>query len=142
MSVTTTASTPPGTYAVTITGISTSPSLTHSTTVTLVVTSTGSPDFSISASPSSQTVARGNSTSYTVTVAPINGFNGTVTFRVRGLPSGSSASFNPGSVTGQGTSTLTVSTSASTPTGTSTLRIRGTSGGGANHNTTVQLVVQ
>jgi hypothetical protein len=141
MSVTTSASTPAGTYTVTITGTSSSPSLSHTTTVTLVVTSTGSAGFSISASPSSRTVARGNSTTYTVTATAINGFIGTVTFRVRGLPSSSSASFNPGSVTGQGTSTLTVNTNAATSTGTFTLRIRGTSGG-VTHSTTVQLVVQ
>src|SRR5205814_1144539 len=81
MSVTTSTSTPTGSYTLTITGTSTSPSLTHSTTVTLVVNS-----FSVSASPSSQTVTRGNSTNYTVTVTPINGFSGTVTLRVRGLP--------------------------------------------------------
>jgi uncharacterized membrane protein len=141
MSVTTAASTPPGSYTLTITANSTSPSLTHSTTVTLVVSSTGTPGFSISASPSSRTVARGNSTTYSVAAAAINGFNGTVTFRVRGLPSGSSASFNPGSVTGQGTSTMTVNTNASTSTGTFNLRIRGTSGG-VTHSTTVQLIVQ
>jgi len=136
MSVTTSTSTPTGSYTLTITGTSTSPSLTHSTTVTLVVNS-----FSISASPASRTVTRGNSTNYTVTVTPINGFNGTVTLRVRGLPLNSSASFNPSSLTGQGTSTMTVSTNASTSTGTFSLRIRGTSGS-VTHSTTVQLVVQ
>jgi hypothetical protein len=142
LSVTTSASTPAGSYTLTVTGTSTNPSLTHSTTVTLVVTSSGgTPGFSISASPSSQTVARGNSTTYTVTATALNGFSGTVTFRVRGLPSSSSASFNPASVTGQGTSTLTVNTNSSTSTGTFSLRIRGTSGG-VTHSTTVQLVVQ
>ena len=136
MSVTTSTSTPTGSYTLTITGTSTSPSLTHSTTVTLVVNS-----FSISASPASRTVTRGNSTTYTVTLTPINGFNGTVTLRVRGLPLNSSASFNPSSLTGQGTSTMTVSTNASTSTGTFSLRIRGTSGS-VTHSTTVQLVVQ
>jgi hypothetical protein len=136
ISVTTNSGTPAGSYMLTITGTSTTPSLTHSTTVTLVVNS-----FSISASPSSQTVTRGNSTTYPATIAAINGFNGTVTFRVRGLPFNSSASFNPSSVTGQGTSTLTVSTNSSTSTGTFSLRIRGTNGG-VTRSTTVRLVVQ
>jgi Big-like domain-containing protein len=137
ISVTTSTGTPTGSYPLTITGTtSTSPSITHSTIVTLVVNS-----FSISASPPSQTVMRGNSTNYTVTVASINGFNAPVALRVRGLPLNSSASFNPSSVTGQGISTMTVSTNTSTSTGTFSLRIRGTSGS-ATHSTTVQLVVQ
>ena len=139
MSVTTTASTPSGTYALTITG--TSGSLMRSTTVTLVVNSGSSQSFSISASPATQTVTRGSNTAYTVTVTAVNGFNGQVTFRVRGLPTNASASFNPGSVTGQGTSTLTISTNSSTSTGTFSLRVRGTSGG-VTHSTTVQLIVQ
>jgi len=97
--------------------------------------------FSVSASPSSQTVTRGNNTTYTVTVAAINGFNGAVSLRVRGLPTNASASFNPGSLTGHGTSTMTVSTNTLTSTGTFTLRIRATSGS-ATHSATVQLVVQ
>jgi hypothetical protein len=46
------------------------------TTVTLVVNLAPTPDFSISAFPSSQTVTRGNSTTYAPTVTSINGFNG------------------------------------------------------------------
>ena len=136
MSVTTSSSTPTGTYTLTITGTSSNPSLSHSTTVTLIVSS-----FSISASPSSRTVTRGNGTSYTVTVAAINGFNGAVTFRVRGLPSNSGVGFSPSSVTGQGTSTMTITTNSSTATGTFSLRIRGTSGA-MTRSATVQLVVQ
>jgi kumamolisin len=57
------------------------------------------------------------------------------------LPSNSTASFSPTSVTGHGTSTMTVTTNSSTSRGTFDLRIRGTSGG-ATHSATVQLVVQ
>jgi subtilase family serine protease len=53
------------------------------------------PDFSLSRSPASQTVVQGNGTSYTVTVAPSNGFNGTVSLSASGLPSGATAIFNP-----------------------------------------------
>jgi hypothetical protein len=101
-------------------------------------------DFSLSASPSSQTVVQGNGTSYTATVTPLNGYNGTVTFSVSGLPPGASSTFslNPVTVTSpnSSSSTLTVTTAASTPTGTYTLTIAGTDGT-LTHTTTVTLVV-
>ena len=96
------------------------------------------PDFSISASPGSQTVVQGNSTSYTVTVAAVNGFAATASFSASGLPTGASANFNPTSVTGSGSSTMTVSTSTTTPPGTYTITITGTSGS-LSHTTTVSL---
>src|SRR5439155_13308669 len=98
------------------------------------------PDFSVSASPASRTVLQGNSTTYTVTVAPSGGFSGTVTLGASGLPSGASASFSPPTITGSGSSTMTVTTSGSTPPGTYTLTITGTSGN-LTHSTTVTLVV-
>jgi hypothetical protein len=132
----TTSSTPVGSYTITITG--TSPTVTHSTAVTLVVNPAG--DFSISATPPSQSVTAGNSVTYSVTVTPSNGFNSTVTFSVSGLPAGASASFNPQSVAGSGSSTMTVTTSAATPAGSYTLTITG-SGGNRTHSTTVTLLV-
>jgi hypothetical protein len=98
------------------------------------------PDFTISATPSSQTVMPGSNATYTVTIGSINGFSGTVNLTAGGLPTGASASFNPSSVTGSGTSTLTVTTSSTTPTGTNTLTIEGTSGS-LEHSTTVDLGV-
>ena len=98
------------------------------------------PDFSITATPASQTVTAGGGTSYTASVTASGGFTGVVNFTVSGLPSGASASFNPGSVTGSGSSTMSVSTSTTTPAGTYTLTITGTSGA-LSHSTTVQLVV-
>jgi hypothetical protein len=135
LSVSTASTTPPGSYPLTITG--TSGSLTHSTTVTLVV---GAPDFSISATPSSQTVVQGKTTTYTTTITAANGFSGSVSLSVTGLPTGATGSFNPTSVAGAGNSTLSVATKSTTPTGTFTLTISGTSGS-LTHSTTVTLVV-
>ncbi len=97
-------------------------------------------DFTIAGSPGSQSVAAGGSTTYTVNVGSLNGFAGSVSFSASGLPTGATATFNPASVTGSGSSTLTVQTSSSTPTGSPTLTITGTSGS-LVHTTTVTLIV-
>jgi hypothetical protein len=110
-------------------------------TFTLTVNPAAAPDFSLSASPASQTVTQGSGTSYKVTVNPSGGFAGLVNLSLTGLPSGATGTFVPTSVTGSGTSTLTVTTSAtSTPAGTYTLTITGTSGS-LSHATNVTLVV-
>jgi len=137
LSVTTTTGTTPGSYPLTITG--TSGTLTHSTSVTLTVTAPPLPDFSLSALPSSRTVSRhGGSVTYTVTITPSNGFTGTVTLSVSGLPSRASAGFNPEPATTS--STLTVNTSNGTTATSYTLIIKGVSGS-LTHTTTVTLVV-
>ena len=126
-----------GTYTLAITG--TSGTLSHSTTATLIVP--GPPDFGISATPSSQTVAQGNATTYTTSISALNGFTGTAALSMSGLPTGATASFNPTSVTGSGSSTLTVVTASTTPAGTYPLTITGVSGT-LSHSAAVTLVVQ
>jgi hypothetical protein len=98
------------------------------------------PDFSLSMSPGSQTVAAGGSTSYTVTATASNGFSGAVSFGVSVLPAGASGSFNPPSVAGSGSSTLTVNTTNGTSTGGFTVTVTGTSGS-LSHNTSATLNV-
>jgi len=85
-------------------------------------------NFSLSSTPTSQTIAPGGATSYTVTVAPQNGFTGTVSFGVTGLPTGATAAFSPASVPGSGASTLSLSTGTSIQAGTYPLVITGSSG--------------
>jgi len=136
LTVTTAASLAPGSYALTITG--TSGALAHTAAVTLVVT--GPQDFALSVSPSSRTVKRGRSASYTVTVSSQGGFAGTVTLSVTGLPSGATATFTPSSVVAPGSSTMKVKTSGRTATGTFTLTVTGTSGTKV-HQATTTLVV-
>ena len=102
------------------------------------------PDFTISASPASQSVVQGGSTSYTATITSVNSFASATTLSVSGLPTGASGSFSPNPVTppanGSSSSTLTVTTAATTPTGTYTLTLTGTSGA-LSHSTTVTLTV-
>jgi hypothetical protein len=103
-------------------------------------TITVQPDFSLSASPSSQTVVRGSGTSFTATVTAGTGFTGTVSLGVSGLPAGATASFSPASVSTSGSSTLSVSTGSSTASGSYPLTITGTSGS-LVHTTTVTLTI-
>jgi uncharacterized membrane protein len=135
-SVATSTSASPGSYPLTITG--TSGSLVRTTSVTLIV---NPPDFALSISPGSRNVSRGGSTSYTVSVSSLSGFTGTVTLSVSGLPQGATASFNPSSVTGTGSSTLKVQTTSSTSLGKATLVVTGTSGS-TSHRATASLTVK
>jgi hypothetical protein len=135
LTVSTSASSPAGTYPLTING--TSGTLKHSAGTTLVVTG---PDFSLSATPSSQTVIQGSAATYTITVTPSNGFNGTVSFSASGLPAGASSSFSPATVTTSGTTTMTLSTATTTPAGSYPITVTGTSGS-LTRTTSVTLVV-
>ncbi len=71
-------------------------------------------DFSVSASPALSTVTAGQSTTFTVTATPVNGFNQVVVFGCIGLPQAASCSFSPPAATLNGvtaaTATVTVST--------------------------------
>ena len=98
------------------------------------------PDFTLSATPASQTLTAGNGASYTVTTFSLNGFSGSVALSLSGAPSGVTASFNPTSVTGSGNSTLTISSASSTAAGTYSLTITGLSGT-LQHTATVSLTV-
>ncbi|HEU5270428.1 MAG TPA: hypothetical protein VFU36_10945 [Jatrophihabitans sp.] len=87
------------------------------------------PSLALQVAPASQTVTRGQSVTYAVTVAGVNGFTGAVTLAASGLPAGATASFSPSPVT-VGTaaagSTLTVHTTATTTLGAATFTITGT----------------
>jgi hypothetical protein len=94
--------------------------------------------FSLTASPSSVSVAQGSSGASTITVVPQNGFSGSVTLSASGLPSGVTAAFTPNPTTT--TSALTLTASATAALGTSTVTITGTSGS-LTATTTVSLTV-
>jgi len=100
-------------------------SVTGSVNVTVNPASQG---FMLSASPTSVSVAQGNSATSTVTVSDVGGFSGTVTLSTSGLPSGVTSSFAAGS--GAGTQVLTLTASSSTVVTSSpvTVTVTGTSG--------------
>ncbi len=137
LTIKTTTGAAPGNSTVSLTG--TSGSLSQNTSVTLSIQ--GAPSYSLSVSPSSQTVAAGSSASYTVTVAPVNGFNAAVNLGVSGLPAGATGSFSSSSITASGTSTLTIKTTAGATLGNSTVSITGTSGS-LSQSTSAALSIQ
>jgi hypothetical protein len=108
--------------------------------ITVVSGSGPAADFSLLASPGSQTVTAGGTGSYTATVGALNGFSGAATLSASGLPTGTTASFSPSSVNGAGTSTVSLVTTGSTPAGTYTVTIKGVSGA-LQHSSTVTLIV-
>ena len=99
------------------------------------------PDFSLSAAPSSSATTVGGSAAYSVAVSALNGFAADVALSVSGLPASAAAGFSPVTVTGgSGGSQLIVSTSSSVAPGTYPLTITATSGS-LNHTLGVSLVV-
>jgi hypothetical protein len=129
-------------FTLTITG--TSGSLTDSTTAQLVVSPVPAPSFSIVAG-GSRTVVAGQAAAYNFTVNSLNGFVGTVTFTMTGLPGNASATFAPTSVTltanGTSNASVTIQTTSSTPGGTTTPAIVGTSGTLTSQATETLIVV-
>jgi cellulase/cellobiase CelA1 len=125
-----------GTSTITITG--TSGSLTETATISLTITTAGTPNFTLAASPASLSIAQGASGSSTITVTPSGGFTGSVTLAASTLPSGVTATFGTNPATS--TSVVTFAASSSAATGTSTVTITGTSGS-LTHTATIALTI-
>jgi hypothetical protein len=129
----------PGTFAATLT-VTDNAGLNDPHPPSRTITVNPAPDFSISATPSSQMVVQTTSTSYSVTISSANGFSDIVSLSLSGLPPDATASFSNPFVTGSGSSTLTVTPAITTPPGTYTLTITGTSAG-PSHSVNVTLTV-
>jgi hypothetical protein len=142
LTVATAATTPPGSFPLTVTA--TSGTLQHTASVSLVVQITATPDFALSAVPDAQTIGPGASTTYTVTATPSGGFTGTINLAVTGVPADASASFQPPVIaitdpTPQ-SSVMTVMTAVTTPADSFPLTITATSGT-LQHTATVTLTL-
>ncbi|MGW6278600.1 S8 family serine peptidase [Kribbella sp. NPDC055071] len=136
LAVTTSATAPAGTYVLTVTGVS--GGLSHSVAVTLVV---NRPDFAVTMSPSSVTITRGQTATYTVNVTSAGGFAGSVSLKAAGLPANASATWTGSPVAAPGTATVKVKTTSSTTRGTFTVKVTATSGS-LTHQATAALVVR
>lgn len=87
------------------------------------------PSFSLSASPSSVSVAQGSSGTTTISVSPVGSFSSNVTLSASGLPSGVTAGFGTNPINGgTGSSILTFTVSSSTVAGTYGITVTGTAG--------------
>jgi len=93
---------------------------------------TSTPSYTVSANPSSLSVAQGATGTSTVTVTSTGGFSSATSLTASGLPAGVTASFNPSSVTpaanGTASSTLTFTASSTATTGTANVTVTATSG--------------
>jgi hypothetical protein len=99
------------------------------------------PDFALTASPASQALRQGQSTSYTVTATASGSFTGNVSLTATGKPASTTATFSPATLTQSArTATLTVSTTTQTPVGSYSLTITGTNGN-LSHTIAVHLTV-
>jgi len=127
-----------GTSTITVTG--TSGSTVETTTVSLTVTAAASPNFTLSASPTSVSVVQGNNGTSTITTTVSGGFNSAITLSASGQPTGVTVGFSPTSITGAGTSTMTLTVGSTTAPGTHTITVTGTSGS-TTHTATVSLTV-
>ena len=125
----------PGAYTVTVTG--TEGSNTHSTTVTVNVTAAPA-NFSISANPTSLTVAQNSSGTSTISTTQV-GSAGTVNLSASVSPGGPAVSISPASVAAGGSATLTVN-AGSAAAGNYTVTVTGTEGSNT-HSTTVAVTI-
>jgi hypothetical protein len=137
--VSTSLTTPPGSYALTLSGQSGSD--VKNTTIQLNVNSSAG-DFGGSITSTAQTVTAGTGATYSVSIVPNGGFTGNVTLSLANLPNGATASIAPGNVTagGSGSTTFKVDTTSVAP-GMYSIVVTGTSGGIA-HSGAISLTIQ
>lgn len=103
-------------------------------------------DFSITATPATETISSGHTATYTISVTPIGGLTGTVALSCSGGPAGSTCSVSPSTDNLQGgtvSSTVTLTPSKNVAHGTWTLTFTGNYGNGALvHSYSVTLTVK
>ncbi len=137
MSITVAASVAAGTYSIKVTG--TSGSTVETTTVSLTVTGVNS-GFTLSASPSTISIARSSSGTVTITSTVTGGFDSVITLSASGEGNQQSVSFSPTTITGAGSSTMKITVGRSASTGDHKITVTGKSGS-ITETTTVTLDV-
>ncbi|MGC2109485.1 MAG: hypothetical protein WA655_08205 [Candidatus Korobacteraceae bacterium] len=99
-----------------------------------------SPNFLLSALPSSLSVTQGNQGTATITTNISGGFNSAISLLASGMPAGTTVSFNPSTIPapGAGASTMTITVGSNAPVGSYPITVTG-NGGGVQQTTTVTL---
>ena len=114
-----------GTHSITAAyGGDTANAVSSSSSVVVTITAVAPADFSLALSPTSGAVGQGSSLTSTITLTPTGGFNQAVSFTCSGLPANSTCSFNPASVTLDGTSASTSQLTIATNVKAAFLRIK------------------
>ena len=140
LAVTTSTSTAPGRYTLTITG--TSGTLTHATHTTLEVEQRlGPPGIALSVTPASASATQGAGAAFTVSTIGIRGFTGKVGLALSGLPRGATGSFSANPVAAGASVRLRITTTTHTPVGRHPFTISATDARQTSR-TTASLVVQ
>jgi hypothetical protein len=103
---------------------------------------TATPDFAISASPTSVSIAQAASGSATISTTVSGGFSNSISLSASGAPAGVTVSFSPSSIAapGSGSSTMSIAVGSTVTAGTYTITVTGT-GGTISHTATVSLTV-
>jgi hypothetical protein len=103
------------------------------------------PDFTISASPTTITVPKGNSGTSTLTLTPLGEFSQPISVNCSGLPTGATCTIVPNPVPMDGihseTAVLTISTTSMTPLGSFPITVKGVFVP-LQHPVTITLIVQ
>ncbi len=121
--------TPTGTPTATPTSSATNtPVPTASATPAPTPSPTPAPGFSVGASSSRDSVRQGEAAIYEVTITPTSGFKGAVNLAASGLPSHSTATFTPKSISGTRSAKLKIITHKSTAVGSYTATVSGVAG--------------
>jgi hypothetical protein len=128
-----------GSSTITVTG--TSGALVHTATFTLTVTAAAVADFTLTINPASLTLTAGALGQGTaVTATAVNGFSGTVTVSVAGLPTGVTVAPTTLTLTAGTPQTLTFTAASSAAAGASSVSVTGVSGA-LSHSATLALTV-
>jgi subtilase family serine protease len=128
LTFTVSATAPVGTYRIKVTG--TSGSIKEVVTVVLIVTK-APPNYTISASPTSVSVAQGSSGTSTITSVISGGFDSSVSLSATGYPIGVTVTFSPKTLSapGSGKSTMKIAVGKKVALGNHTITINATGAG-------------